>query len=234
MVDAALAPGAGVAAGHARQYGDGVGVVLTETQPGSIVQARRLARRGEGADRRDRARRPASTCRTAPAAASPARRQGRLRLRARPIPGRRSGRRARRQACGELTAAIGTVTDLSHGRTAHRGSPDRAPNGCWRSCSPIDFSAAGLRRRLRDLDGPSRRLRADPADAAPTSSTSTSSAPSPASFWTTLCHAAEEVGYEVELKVCRRDPAAQLRNTTHSSSGARSVRSWFSGLAGSS
>ena len=106
--------------------------------------------------------------------------QGRLRLRARKIPGRRPGRRT----CGDPSQArslseTGTVTDLSHGRTAIRISGPEGRMGAgeilrhrFRACRP--FRSARASRPC--ITTSSRRSSA----AAPTSSTSTSSAPSPA------------------------------------------------------
>ena len=94
-----------------------------------------------------------------------------------------------------VLAATGTITDLSHGRTAIRIS---GPKSEWVLASS---SQSTLRCRpfpkapaARPPITTSSRRSSAPARS---NSTSTSSARSRARFWTALCHASEEVGYEV-------------------------------------
>lgn len=100
----------------------------------------------------------------------------------------------------KLSAAIdtdtGTVTDLSHGRTAIRVSGPRAE---WvlskffaLDFSPIAFPvAAGRATAHHDIFAQIQRTDEDAFDIFVFRSLARS-------FWTALCHAAEEVGYEVK------------------------------------
>ena len=143
-------------------FADGVGVALSETQPGSIVQVaawpgeeKALIARHQAGDRPRAARRRRRRRR--------ARRQGGLRLRAGQIPGHRRGRRSRRGLR----------------RQRHRRRPARSPT--CRMAAPririsgpkaewvlakffaIDFSLPAFPVGSGLLDRPSRHLRADPA-----------------------------------------------------------------------
>ena len=133
-------------------FADGVGVTLSETQPGSIVQVAAWPGQEKRADRGDQA---ASTGLALPDGAGGGvcdRRQGRVRLRAGQVPRRRSRRKAwPRPSPQAVAATIGTVTDLSHGRTAH---PHRRAEGRMGAGEILRhrLRAAGLPGRL----GPAR------------------------------------------------------------------------------
>lgn len=94
-----------------------------------------------------------------------------------------------------VTAEIGTVTDLSHGRTAIRIAGPRAE---WVLAKffAVDFSLAafptgsGIATNHHDVFAQIQRSGPDQFDLYVFRSFARS-------FWTALCHAAEEVGYEV-------------------------------------
>lgn len=94
-----------------------------------------------------------------------------------------------------IPIAVGTVTGLSHGRTAIRVS---GPKAEWvlAKLYAIDFSLpafplhAGRSTMHHDVFTQIQRTGADQFDLYVFRSFARS-------FWTTLCHAAEEVGYEV-------------------------------------
>jgi heterotetrameric sarcosine oxidase gamma subunit len=95
-----------------------------------------------------------------------------------------------------VPAAVGTVTDLSHGRTAIRIS---GPKAEWvlSKLFAIDFSlptfpeGAGRSTTHHDIFAQIQRTGSDRFDIYIFRSFARS-------FWTTLCHASEEVGYEVK------------------------------------
>jgi len=94
-----------------------------------------------------------------------------------------------------ITSETGTVTDLSHGRTAIRIS---GPQAEWvlAKLFAIDFAlpafplGAGRATAHHDIFAQIQRTAEDAFDLYVFRSFARS-------FWTTLCHAAEEVGYEV-------------------------------------
>lgn len=94
-----------------------------------------------------------------------------------------------------VTPAIGTVTDLSHGRTAIRIA---GPKAEWVLAKffAIDFSlpafpvGAGHSTTHHDIFAQIQRTDANQFDVYVFRSFARS-------FWTALCHASEEVGYEV-------------------------------------
>lgn len=94
-----------------------------------------------------------------------------------------------------VTAEIGTVTDLSHGRTAMRIS---GPKAEWvlSKLFAVDFAlaafAVGAGRSTAHHDVFAQIQRTDEAQFDLYVFRSFAR-----SFWTVLCHAAEEVGYEV-------------------------------------
>jgi methylglutamate dehydrogenase subunit D len=170
------------------------GIVLTETRPGSIVQL------GCWPGRETEALAAILTVTGVAIADMP---------RAGAVSGHRSGFGIgpglwllADQAEGlaqRLTAAvgpeIGSVTDLSHGRTAIRVS---GPKAEWMLAKlfAIDFSLpafpidAGRATAHHDVFAHIQRIRNDTFDLYVFRSFARS-------FWTSLCHAAEEVGYEV-------------------------------------
>jgi sarcosine oxidase subunit gamma len=95
-----------------------------------------------------------------------------------------------------VTPAIGTVTDLSHGRTAIRIA---GPKAEWvlAKLFAIDFAlsafplGAGRSTTHHDVFTQIQRTGADQFDMYVFRSFARS-------FWKTLCHASEEVGYEVQ------------------------------------
>jgi len=95
----------------------------------------------------------------------------------------------------EISASIGTVVDLSHGRTAIRIAGPRAE---WVLAKffAVDFSlpalpvGSGLSTRHHDIFAQIQRTGPARFDIYLFRSFARS-------FWTALCHAAEEVGYEV-------------------------------------
>lgn len=94
-----------------------------------------------------------------------------------------------------VTSQTGTVTDLSHGRTVLRVS---GPKAEWVLAKffAVDFSltafplGAGLSTVHHDIFAQIQRTGADQFDIYVFRSFARS-------FWTSLCHASEEVGYEV-------------------------------------
>ena len=94
-----------------------------------------------------------------------------------------------------VSASIGTVTDLSHGRTAIRIS---GPKAEWvlSKFFAIDFSlpafpeGAGRSTAHHDIFAQIQRIGPDSFDIYVFRSFARA-------FWTALCHASEEVGYEV-------------------------------------
>jgi sarcosine oxidase subunit gamma len=97
---------------------------------------------------------------------------------------------------GALTPAIGTITDLSHGRTAIRIA---GPKAEWvlSKFFAIDFAlpafplGAGRSTNHHDIFAQIQRTGADQFDIYVFRSFARS-------FWKALCHASEEVGYEVQ------------------------------------
>jgi heterotetrameric sarcosine oxidase gamma subunit len=97
---------------------------------------------------------------------------------------------------GVVTPAIGTVTDLSHGRTAIRIA---GPKAEWVLAKffAIDFAlpafpiGAGRSTTHHDVFAQIQRTSADQFDIYVFRSFARS-------FWKALCHASEEVGYEVQ------------------------------------
>jgi len=97
---------------------------------------------------------------------------------------------------GVITPAIGTLTDLSHGRTAIRIA---GPKAEWIMAKffAIDFAlpafplGAGRSTNHHDVFAQIQRTGADQFDIYVFRSFARS-------FWKALCHASEEVGYEVQ------------------------------------
>ena len=97
---------------------------------------------------------------------------------------------------GVITPAIGTLTDLSHGRTALRIA---GPKAEWVMAKffAIDFAlpafplGAGRSTNHHDVFAQIQRTGADQFDIYVFRSFARS-------FWKALCHASEEVGYEVQ------------------------------------
>lgn len=97
---------------------------------------------------------------------------------------------------GSVTPAIGTLTDLSHGRTAIRIA---GPKAEWVMAKffAIDFAlpafplGAGRSTNHHDIFAQIQRSGADQFDIYVFRSFARS-------FWKALCHASEEVGYEVQ------------------------------------
>ncbi|AZO18965.1 sarcosine oxidase subunit gamma family protein [Mesorhizobium sp. M2A.F.Ca.ET.043.05.1.1] len=97
---------------------------------------------------------------------------------------------------GVITPAIGTLTDLSHGRTAIRIA---GPKAEWVMAKffAIDFAlpafplGAGRSTNHHDIFAQIQRTGADQFDIYVFRSFARS-------FWKALCHASEEVGYEVQ------------------------------------
>ena len=97
---------------------------------------------------------------------------------------------------GVITPAIGTLTDLSHGRTAIRIA---GPKAEWVMAKffAIDFAlpafplGAGRSTNHHDVFAQIQRSGADQFDIYVFRSFARS-------FWKALCHASEEVGYEVQ------------------------------------
>ncbi len=172
----------------------GIGVVLTETQPGSIVQL--AAWPGEE-------KKLIAAIRSVSGLALPDGAGGGLANETRAAFGFAPGRfLVADQAEGlaaefekSLTSAIGTVTDLSHGRTALRLS---GPRSEWvlSKFFAIDFAqpafpvGLGISTNHHDVFAQIQRTGADQFDLYVFRSFARS-------FWKALCHASEEVGYEV-------------------------------------
>ena len=95
-----------------------------------------------------------------------------------------------------VTSSTGTVTDLSHGRTVIRIA---GPKAEWVLAKffAIDFSltaipvGSGLSTVHHDIFAQIQRTGADQFDVYVFRSFARS-------FWNSLCHASEEVGYEVQ------------------------------------
>jgi heterotetrameric sarcosine oxidase gamma subunit len=173
---------------------DGVGVVLTETQPGSIVQV--AAWQGQekkliaaiksvaGLVLPDGAGGGAVNDTKAAFGFAP----GRFL-----VVDQNEGLAA--IFSSTITSEAGTVTDLSHGRTALRIS---GPKAEWILAKffAVDFSAtafpvgSGISSTHHDIFTQIQRTGAEQFDLYVFRSFARS-------FWTALCHASEEVGYEV-------------------------------------
>ena len=178
---------------HGKVLG-GAGVVLEETQPGSIVQAAAFA--GEE-------RTLMAAIREVTGLALPDGAGGGIVSDGKSAfgiaPGRflvvdqRDGAAAALKAA--VPASVGTVTDLSHGRTAIRIS---GPKSEWVLAKffAIDFSlpafpeGAGRATAHHDIFAQLQRTGPEQFDLYVFRSFARS-------FWTALCHASEEVGYEV-------------------------------------
>lgn len=175
--------------------GDGaIGVTLAETQPGSIVQL--AAWRGEeGA--------MISTIRDVTGLALPDGAGGGIATDTKAAFGFAPGKflvvdqeeGLATMLSGALTAQTGAVTDLSHGRTAIRIS---GPKAEWVLAKffAVDFSlpafplGSGLSTVHHDIFAQIQRTGANRFDVYVFRSFARS-------FWQSLCHATEEVGYEV-------------------------------------
>ncbi len=178
---------------HGRADGD-PGVVLSETRPGSIVQAAAFPnsekaviaaiKKAAGLSLPDGAGGGVATDTKAAFGIAP----GRFL-----VVDQSEGLADRLRAA--IKPAEGTVTDLSHGRTAIRVSGPRAE---WvlAKLFAIDFSltalplAAARATQHHDILAQIQRTGPESFDLYVFRSLARS-------FWTMLCHAAEEVGYEV-------------------------------------
>ncbi len=172
----------------------GIGVVLTETQPGSIVQL--AAWTGQE-------KKLIAAIRDVTGLALPDGAGGGIANETRAAFGFAPGRfLVVDQAEGiatkfekRVTSAIGTVTDLSHGRTALRIS---GPRSEWvlSKFFAIDFAqpafpiGSGISTVHHDVFAQIQRTGADQFDLYVFRSFARS-------FWQALCHGSEEVGYEV-------------------------------------
>ncbi|HET9538274.1 MAG TPA: sarcosine oxidase subunit gamma [Mesorhizobium sp.] len=172
----------------------GIGVVLTETQPGSIVQL--AACTGQE-------KKLIAAIRDVTGLALPDGAGGGIANETRAAFGFAPGRfLVVDQAEGiatkfekRVTSAIGTVTDLSHGRTALRIS---GPRSEWvlSKFFAIDFAqpafpiGSGISTVHHDVFAQIQRTGADQFDLYVFRSFARS-------FWQALCHGSEEVGYEV-------------------------------------
>ena len=172
----------------------GAGVALEETQPGSIVQAAAFPGEERDADRRDQRR---------DRACLPDGAGGGIVTESKSAFGIAPGRFLvvdQNEGLGimlkaAVLAATGTITDLSHGRTAIRIS---GPKAEWvlGKFFAIDFAlpafpeGAGRSTAHHDIFAQIQRTGAQQFDLYVFRSFARS-------FWTALCHASEEVGYEV-------------------------------------
>ena len=172
----------------------GIGVVLTETQPGSIVQL--AAWTGQE-------KKLIAAIRDVTGLALPDGAGGGIANETRAAFGFAPGRfLVVDQSEGiattfekRVTSAIGTVTDLSHGRTALRIS---GPRSEWvlSKFFAIDFAqpafpiGSGISTVHHDVFAQIQRTGADQFDLYVFRSFARS-------FWQALCHGSEEVGYEV-------------------------------------
>ena len=172
----------------------GIGVVLTETQPGSIVQL--AAWTGQE-------KKLIAAIRDVTGLALPDGAGGGIANETRAAFGFAPGRfLVVDQAEGiatkfekRVTSAIGTVTDLSHGRTALKIS---GPRSEWvlSKFFAIDFAqpafpiGSGISTVHHDVFAQIQRTGADQFDLYVFRSFARS-------FWQALCHGSEEVGYEV-------------------------------------
>jgi sarcosine oxidase subunit gamma len=172
----------------------GIGVVLTETQPGSIVQVAAWP----GQEKKIIAAiRSVTGLALADGAGGGAANDTRAAFGI--APGRflivDQGERLAATFSGAVTSETGTVTDLSHGRTALRIS---GPKAEWVLAKffAIDFAlpafpvGSGVATVHHDIFAHIQRTGADQFDLYIFRSFARS-------FWTALCHASEEVGYEV-------------------------------------
>ena len=172
----------------------GIGVVLTETQPGSIVQV--AAWPGQE-KKMIAAIRSVTGLALADGAGGGAANDTKAAFGI--APGRflivDQGEGLAATFSGVVTSEIGTVTDLSHGRTALRIS---GPKAEWVLAKffAIDFAlpafpvGSGVATVHHDIFAHIQRTGADQFDLYIFRSFARS-------FWTALCHASEEVGYEV-------------------------------------
>jgi sarcosine oxidase subunit gamma len=175
-------------------HGDGFGVALSETQPGSIVQL--AAWRGEEGT-------IIAAIKDVTGLALPDGAGGGVSTETKAAFGFAPGKFLvvdQEEGLGaSLSAAIisetGSVTDLSHGRTAIRIG---GPKAEWvlSKFFAVDFSlpafplGSGLSTVHHDIFAQIQRTGADQFDVYVFRSFARS-------FWTSLCHASEEVGYEV-------------------------------------
>lgn len=175
-------------------FADGTGVTLSETQPGSIVQVAAwpgqaaaliaAVQKATGQSLPDGAGGGVATAEKAAFGIAP----GKFL-----VVDQAEGLAA--TLAGAVSGEIGTVTDLSHGRTALRIAGPRAE---WVLAKffAIDFSlaafpvGAGRATNHHDIFALIQRTDADQFDIYVYRSFARS-------FWTALCHASEEVGYEV-------------------------------------
>jgi sarcosine oxidase subunit gamma len=173
----------------------GAGVTLSETQPGSIVQVAAWP----GAEKQMIAAIRSITGLTLPDGAGGGVADG-----AKAAFGFAPGKFLTVDEAEDLAAAfaravtpeIGTVTDLSHGRTAIRIG---GPKAKWMLAKffAIDFSiaafplGAGRSTTHHDIFAQIQRTGADQFDVYVFRSFARS-------FWKALCHASEEVGYDVQ------------------------------------
>lgn len=172
----------------------GIGVVLTETQPGSIVQV--AAWPGQE-KKMIAAIRSVTGLALADGAGGGAANDTRAAFGI--APGRflivDQGEGLAATFSDAVTSQTGTVTDLSHGRTALRIS---GPKAEWVLAKffAIDFAlpafpvGSGIATVHHDIFAHIQRTDADQFDLYVFRSFARS-------FWTALCHASEEVGYEV-------------------------------------
>lgn len=172
----------------------GVGVTLSETQPGSIVQV--AAWRGQERNAMDAIRDIAGIAPPDGAGGGAAKKD-------KAVFGFASGKflvvdqeeGLAPALSAAITAQIGTVTDLSHGRTAIRVA---GPQAAWILAKffAIDFSltafplGSGRSTVHHDIFAQIQRTDADSFDVYVFRSFARS-------FWKALCHASEEHGYEV-------------------------------------
>lgn len=175
-------------------FADGVGVTLTETRPGSIVQVGAWA---------GREKELIGVIEAVTGLALPDGAGGGVAEPAKAAFGIAPGRFLVTDQAEDLgpgltaaiTAEIGTVTDLSHGRTAIRIA---GPKAEWVLAKffAIDFAlaafpvGAGRSTAHHDIFAQIQRTGATQFDIYVFRSFARS-------FWTALCHGAEEVGYEV-------------------------------------
>lgn len=173
---------------------DGMGVVLTETQPGSIVQVTSWPGQGK---------KLIAAIKAVTGLALPDGAGGGLANESKAAFGFAPGKflivdqneGLATVFSAAITADIGTVTDLSHGRTALRIS---GPKTEWVLAKffAVDFAlpafpvGSGISTTHHDVFTQIQRTGAEQFDLYVFRSFARS-------FWTALCHASEEVGYEV-------------------------------------
>lgn len=181
-------------AGSHGRFEDGVGVALSETQPGSIVQLAAWP----GAEKQMMA-----AIRTVTGLALPDGAGGGTSNGGKSVFGFAPGKFTvtgdtedlAAAFAGVVTSDVGTVTDLSHGRTAIR---IEGPKAEWVLAKffAIDFALpafpvdAGRSTNHHDIFAQIQRTGAESFDIYVFRSFARS-------FWKALCHASEEVGYEV-------------------------------------